>query len=170
MVFSLKINIASVLRNEGASKPFSETVELGEFELMGSTLKFQNPLSVNGKILNIGGTLEISAQIDGEYATQCSRCGEDVTMTLSAELFESVESDFSDIDDECISISGNVIDISGSVNACIFNSIPLQFLCSEECKGLCPVCGVNRNKQKCNCETEVYDPRFAIFRNLSKEV
>ena len=166
----MKINIASVLRNEGAVKPFSETVELGRFDLMGSTLRFQRPLSVNGKILNIGGTLEISAQIEGEYTTQCSRCGEEVEMTLSAELFESVENDFSDVDDECISISGNIIDITGSVNACIFNSIPLQFLCSDECRGLCPVCGVNRNKQECNCDETVYDPRFAIFRNLSKEV
>lgn len=166
----MKINIASVLKNDGASQQFSTSVELGEFDLMGSTLRFAKPVTVNGKILNIGGTLEISAQIDGEYITQCSRCGESVNMTLSADLFESVENDFSDVDDECISVSGNIIDITGSVNAAIFNSIPLQFLCSEECKGLCPVCGINLNKEECNCETEVYDPRFAIFRNLSKEV
>ena len=166
----MKINIASVLKNDGALQQFSSSVDLGEFDLMGSTLTFTQPVTVNGKILNIGGTLEISAQIEGEYITQCSRCGESVTMNLSAELFESVENDFSDVDDECISITGNIIDITGSVNACIFNSIPLQFLCSEDCKGLCPVCGINLNNEKCNCETEVYDPRFAIFRNLSKEV
>ena len=169
-MFILKINIASVLKNDGASQQFSSSVNLGEFDLMGSTLTFTQPVTVNGKILNIGGTLEISAQIEGEYTTQCSRCGESVAMTLSAELFESVENDFSYVDDECISITGNIIDITGSVNACIFNSIPLQFLCSEDCKGLCPVCGINLNNEECNCETEVYDPRFAIFRNLSKEV
>lgn len=169
-MFILKINIASVLKNEGASQKFSGSMELGEFDLMGSTLSFGQPVMVNGKILNIGGTLEISAQIDGKYTTQCSRCGEGVEMTLSAELFESVENDFSDIDEECISVSGNIIDIAGSVNACIFNSIPLQFLCKEDCKGLCPVCGINLNNEECNCEDEVYDPRFAIFRNLSKEV
>lgn len=166
----MKINIASVLRNDGASKAFSGNVELGTFDFMGSTLAFEKPLDVVGRVYNIGGTLEISAQITGEYKTTCSRCGEDVTEKLEAELFESVDNDFSDIDEECIVVSGNVIDISGSIEACIFNSIPMQFLCREDCKGLCPECGIDLNKNKCNCEETVYDPRFAIFRKLSKEV
>ena len=166
----MKINIASVLRNDGASQNFSGSVELGNVEFMGSALSFEGPLTINGKVLNIGGTLEISAKIRGSYKTECSRCGEPVVMELSSELFESLENDFSDIDEECITISGNVMDISGSIEACIFGDIPMQFLCSEECKGLCPVCGINLNKNEGNCATTVYDPRFAIFRNLSKEV
>lgn len=166
----MKINIASVLRNDGASKAFSGNVELGTFDYMGSTLQFAEPVLVEGKVYSIGGALEISAKITGEYKTECSRCGQPIVGKLSGELFESLDSDFSDIDEECVSISGNVIDISGSVEACIFESIPLQPLCREDCKGLCPVCGIDLNKNECNCETEVYDPRFAIFRNLSKEV
>ena len=166
----MKINIASVLKNDGASKMFSGDVELGTFDYMGSTLAFEKPVRVAGKVFNIGGTLEISAEIKGEYTTECSRCGEKVEAELSAELFESIDDEFSDIDEECIVVSGNVIDISGSIEACIFNSIPMQFLCREDCKGLCPQCGTDLNKNECNCEDEVYDPRFAIFRNLSKEV
>jgi uncharacterized protein len=89
---------------------------------------------------------------------------------LSAQLFESIDSEFTDIDEECITVSGNVIDISGSIDACIFEELPMQPLCKEDCKGLCPVCGIDLNENECNCDTTVYDPRFAIFRNLSKEV
>ena len=166
----MKINIASVLRIDGASKTFSGDVELGTFDYMGSTLKFDTPLSVEGKVYNIGGTLEISATITGEYTTLCSRCGKPMKAELKAELFESLDGDLSDVDEECVVVSGNVIDISGSIDACIFGSIPMQPLCMEDCKGLCPVCGIDLNKNECNCETEVYDPRFAIFRKLSKEV
>ncbi len=166
----MKINIASVLRNEGATKEFSGNVELGTLDYMGSTLSFKEPLAVNGKVYSIGGALEISAEITGEYTTVCSRCGKPVSAQLSAQLFESIDSEFSDIDEECITVSGNVIDISGSIDACIFEQLPMQPLCMEECKGLCPVCGIDLNKNECNCETKVYDPRFAIFRNLSKEV
>ncbi len=166
----MKINIASVLRNEGASKEFSGETVLGSFEYMGSTLNFETPLKITGRIYNIGGTLEISAQITGEYTTVCSRCGIDISGGFSAELFESVDDELSDIDEECITVSGNVIDISGSIDACIFGSLPMQPLCKEDCKGLCHKCGTDLNKNECNCEDEVYDPRFAIFRKLSKEV
>ena len=166
----MKINIASVLRNDGASKEFSGNVELGNLDYMGSTLSFKEPLAVNGKVYSIGGALEISAEITGEYRTVCSRCGQSVEGKLTAELFESIDSDLSGIDEECITVSGNVIDISGSIDACIFEELPMQPLCKEDCKGLCPVCGIDLNKNECNCERAVYDPRFAIFRNLSKEV
>ena len=166
----MKINIASVLRNDGASKTFSGTVDLGSFDYMGSTLAFDEPLSVTGKVTGIGGALEISARIEGDYATVCSRCGTDVKEHFTAELSESIDSDFTDIDDECITVNGNVIDISGSIDACIFENLPTQPLCREDCKGLCPVCGTDLNENECNCEDEVYDPRFAIFRKLSKEV
>ena len=166
----MKINIASVLRNEGATKEFSGTVELGALDYMGSTLSFEEPLAVNGKVYSIGGALEISAEITGVYTSVCSRCGKPLSAKLSAQLFESIDSEFTDIDEECITVSGNVIDISGSIEACIFEELPMQPLCMEECKGLCPVCGIDLNENECNCDTTVYDPRFAIFRNLSKEV
>ena len=166
----MRINIASVLRGDGSSKPFSGQLQLGKVEFMGSSIDFYSPLNIEGKVQNIGGTIEITAHIDGGYRADCSRCGAVVEENLDADLFESVESDFSDADEECISVSGTVIDITGSIEACIFTSIPMQFLCKEDCKGLCPVCGINLNEKECNCEVEVYDPRFAIFRNLSKEV
>ena len=169
-MIGVKLNIASVLKNDGASKDFSGEINLGKVDYMGSTLDFESPLAVVGKVLNIGGTIEISAQITGQFVTECSRCGVKVTEDFSADLFESMENDFSDVDAECISVQGNVIDISGSIDACIFGNIPMQTLCREDCKGLCPECGINLNEKECNCDTTVYDPRFAIFRNLSKEV
>ena len=166
----MKINIASVLRNDGASKTFSGELELGTFDYIGSTLSFENPLKIEGVVKNIGGAIEISATVTGDYKTDCSRCGKGVCEKLVADLFESLDSEFSEIDEECITVSGNVIDISGSIEAAVFGSIPMQFLCRDDCKGLCPVCGIDLNENECNCEVEVYDPRFAIFRNLSKEV
>jgi uncharacterized protein len=38
--------------------------------------------------------------------------------------------------------------------------------CRADCKGLCPVCGVNRNLETCTCETQQVDPRLAILAQL----
>ena len=162
----MKINIASVVKNDGASLPFSGSMELGRVSLSGSTLDFKKPVTVSGVIQSLGGTVEISADICGEYTAQCSRCGEVCALPLKARLEESTEEDFSDADEECLSLNGNILDIGGAVEAAVFGEVGLRVLCSEDCKGLCPVCGTNLNKNKCNCDTTVYDPRFAIFRKL----
>ena len=167
-VIQMKINIASVLKNEGASMDFSGTTEMGSFTFMGSPIEFAEDVSVKGTVLNIGGTIEVSADITGKYKTQCSRCCEDIVQSVECDLFESVRSDFSDADAECLSLCGTALDIDGAVKSCVFNSVPLKFLCSEDCKGLCPVCGTNLNKGECNCDIAVCDPRFAILRNLQQ--
>lgn len=33
-------------------------------------------------------------------------------------------------------------------------SIPVAQLCKDNCRGLCPVCGKNKNKEKCDCKIE----------------
>ena len=52
-------------------------------------------------------------------------------------------------------------------------SLPMKVLCKETCKGLCPVCGKNRNMGDCGCDTFVPDPRLAAIKdifNANKEV
>ncbi len=164
----MNINIASVLKGDGASQNFSGEVSLGKTEFMGTTLEFTAPLKVEGNVYGLGGMIEISADISGEYEVKCARCGEITTKKIVATLNESVQSDFSDADEECLSLAGNVLDISGALEASIFGSIPIKILCREDCKGLCTVCGTNRNVNECNCDETVYDPRFAIFRNLQQ--
>lgn len=49
-------------------------------------------------------------------------------------------------------------------------ALPLQPLCKEDCKGLCPQCGVDRNRERCGCAEEVKPPSpFAVLAALRKE-
>ncbi len=45
--------------------------------------------------------------------------------------------------------------------------LPMKPLCREECRGLCPVCGGNRNVVECRCEVNPPDPRFAVLKDLA---
>ena len=46
-------------------------------------------------------------------------------------------------------------------------ALPVKPLCTEACRGLCPVCGKNRNNEPCACSGEQGDPRLAILRGLN---
>jgi uncharacterized protein len=46
--------------------------------------------------------------------------------------------------------------------------LPMQYVCSEACKGICPVCGQNRNQAGCQCSVRPTDDRWAALKNLKK--
>jgi uncharacterized protein len=48
-------------------------------------------------------------------------------------------------------------------------NIPMRILCSETCKGLCPVCGANLNEETCSCEPQA-DPRWEGLRGLKRKL
>ena len=49
-------------------------------------------------------------------------------------------------------------------------SVPLKVVCREECKGLCPSCGKNRNTDPCSCPPVVGDPRWAALKDLREKL
>jgi len=60
----------------------------------------------------------------------------------------------------------NIIDLGEDVRQFLILSLPLKILCREDCAGLCPVCGANRNRSSCSCTTEEGDPRWAELKRF----
>ena len=61
---------------------------------------------------------------------------------------------------------GSEIDLSGLVREIVFLAIPVQPLCREECAGLCPRCGADRNAGSCGCPERSGDSPFAVLAAL----
>ena len=132
---------------------------------------------------NIEGTLSkriVQADVDGEISAvvniECSRCLQMVENNLNfpfhvsyiapENLSEAKETELRDADLEIAPFDGQHIDIGELVREQIFLNLPTQVFCSEDCKGLCPKCGANRNLITCNCEEKEIDPRWAALKNL----
>lgn len=49
-------------------------------------------------------------------------------------------------------------------------SIPMKPLCEEECLGLCPQCGANRNREKCSCEESIVDQRWGALHHIREQI
>jgi uncharacterized protein len=63
---------------------------------------------------------------------------------------------------------GNEIDLSGFIHEIVCLAIPVQPLCREDCAGLCPRCGVDRNAGSCACPNPSGDSPFAVLKALRK--
>ena len=59
------------------------------------------------------------------------------------------------------------IDLGHLMREQFYLSLPMKPLCTDACRGLCPVCGVNLNRESCGCNTLWEDPRLAALKALS---
>ncbi len=46
-------------------------------------------------------------------------------------------------------------------------ALPMKPLCRDDCRGLCPACGSNRNLGACACPVRTPDPRLAVLKDLA---
>jgi uncharacterized protein len=61
------------------------------------------------------------------------------------------------------------IDLGQMMQEQFYLSLPMKPLCAADCRGLCPVCGINRNRSTCTCKTDIDDPRLAALKALKRE-
>jgi uncharacterized protein len=115
-------------------------------------------LKLKGRLMKSGDEYLLTANIRGALDTTCGRCLEAARVAVDAPLtvtFVPADEDEEVGDDaEVVGFGGNEIDLSDEVRDEILLAIPLKPLCSEDCQGLCSVCGGNRNVTPCTCEAE----------------
>ena len=97
----------------------------------------------------------------------CSRCLREVPFHVP--LKYEGKSDFlhpSEEDDLASCVEDKELDLDMLIFDEVVPQLPSRLLCKEDCKGLCPKCGCNRNEVKCDCTDKEPDPRWAALRNL----
>jgi uncharacterized protein len=62
---------------------------------------------------------------------------------------------------------GDILDLRSLVETETTLALPMKPLCREGCRGLCPVCGANRNTAACGCVAKAPDPRWAALQALA---
>lgn len=161
----------SQLRDENVSSiSLKGEINMDLLDIGGRKIKFINPIEYDGEIYKVDGDKIIDLKITYTYEEDCGRClepfvREEIT-TLSGELVRKTDEIIEDEEKEIIYYSDEKLDITDDIIDMIVLSLPMKPLCSDECKGICPQCGTNLNREKCNCVVEDTDPRFAILKDL----
>jgi uncharacterized protein len=65
---------------------------------------------------------------------------------------------------------GDTLDVGGLLRSETLLALPMKPLCRPDCRGLCPVCGVNRNLTVCACQARTIDPRLAPLEALRRRL
>ncbi len=163
---------------ENAEEPggrFSQTFEDGELTLDESELRLIEPVQVKGQIRRKSGQLEIKGELQTRVALPCGRCLKDVELPIKVDFAERFVGSVSWRNEEHHELSqedldlglvDEAVDVNDLVKEEILLALPGHVLCNENCKGLCPHCGADRNLADCGCEGRQVDARWEKLKDL----
>lgn len=150
----------------------SETIVLEDLEKDLPGLVHFSPLHVEVEVQGYSGIFEVQAKQTAEGIFSCARCLQPVDVPFCMEwnrFFTDQPDRAQDTEErEVLLIQGNEIDLTPIIRETLLLHFPFTTVCREDCQGLCPVCGIDRNKESCSCQTERIDPRLAALKALLK--
>lgn len=135
-------------------------------ESVNGVFPFTTPVKLSGKILRNAEIVSVDAVIDFTLDVICDRCAESTKLDFRLPMKHILVTEVNDEDnDDYIIIEDMKLDIAELTLEDIYLALPSKFLCSDDCKGVCPSCGVNLNTGSCSCKKEV-DPRLEALLDL----
>jgi uncharacterized protein len=129
-----------------------------------------------------GRKVRLTGRVTTRLECDCSRCLEPLQVPVDSAFdllylpaSEGVAPERAEpageteIDDDDVGVTfyrDDVIDLGEMMREQFFLALPMKPVCRDECRGLCPVCGINRNREVCSCESAWTDPRLDALRKL----
>jgi uncharacterized protein len=152
------------LRVEADLPPDFPLWEEGDVQLDG-------PLAVRLEASRAGRDLLVRGRLSGQVIINCRRCLEPVRQQIDDEvsfLFRAGIDRLTAEREEVYALPEGVreVDLTDAIREHLVLSVPRFVVCREECRGLCPRCGINLNDGTCTCEETDIDERWAPFRGL----
>lgn len=129
------------------------------------------------------GRLELTGRLVARAELTCGRCLEPFEWSLETPIalrlvpdglaeegVGAVEPDLGSDEGDEWRLEGMSLDLVRLVEEFVFLELPLKPVCRPDCKGLCPRCGVDRNRAACGCAGETVDPRLAPLLEMKKRL
>ena len=151
----MRLNLEDLRLRGGQSHVREASVEVAPISVGGADFDVVVPGGVIISIDRIAGGYLVKLALDAKVCGPCFRCLGEVCEEVHAEQEEfipAVAGAWAETESETTPfVEDLVIDLAGLTREAIILSLPDKMLCSEDCKGLCPVCGADLNKTACSC-------------------
>ncbi len=158
---------------------FEEAFQPGLIDFAGEDVEQASPARVAGSaelLEHTDGEVRVRGRYVVEMTARCDRCLARARFPLdtSFDLFyrpmshiardEEVEIDEGEA--EMGFYEGAGIELEEVLREQVLLLLPMQRVCNTDCKGICPVCGRNRNESSCDCRVKTADDRWSALRNI----
>ncbi len=162
---------------EGGKGDFAHVYQPDDLNPVDERVCLTGPATVSGKVRLAGNEVFVNGHVEARAQVECDRCLQPVETPVNADFAleyisgsEYESSEAAELTEAELSVSvfdGKAIDVDEVVKEQILLAVPTRMLCREDCKGICPECGTDRNTGDCSCATNDIDPRWAALKKLT---
>jgi uncharacterized protein len=135
------------------------------------------PVHLIADIFKDKDTFRLVGRVQSVLELPCSRCLDPFRLTVdepfeltyqprAAATADETDRELHDTDSSVAFYENDELDLEQLLRERFELSLPMKPLCRDDCRGLCPVCGTNLNRETCACKTGWDDPRFAALKEL----
>jgi uncharacterized protein len=161
------------------ARPFDVTLEPGVIEFLDPKLRQAGTLKASGVgelVIDLLGEIRVKGHVKVLMEADCDRCLERAACPVDADFelyYRPVTEGYGEekaIDEgeaEMGFYEGDGVELNDVLREFILLTLPMQRVCSEDCKGICPECGQNRNQKECACLGAAADDRWAALKHLN---
>jgi uncharacterized protein len=125
--------------------------------LEADEIRAQGPIRYDLLIRAVSGELLVNGSLAADIVFRCSRCAEPFVLPIREPAFECVR-DYAD--------KYQSVDLTPDIREAIILAFPNYPVCAVACRGLCPRCGANWNREKCGCQAPDGGPSWAALERL----
>ena len=160
------LSVQKALQMQGERLAFEVEMPVEPFEFCGDTIRFEKPVHVEGRMVGIEDRIELEGTIKADICSTCVRCLGDAAFQLEVPFTEKYLREEDPEEPDAFLYEASAVDLDQMVMGNLVMNLPMQILCKEDCKGLCPSCGKNLNEGPCDCDLTPVNPAFAALQAL----
>ena len=174
--------LLSIKEMEVRKVRFADTWEPGEIDFSDAGAVQIGKLTAEGVaelLAHTGGEVRIKGGVKTDLETECDRCLGRAPLHIDARFdlfYRPIEAATSEEEEEIDAGEAEMgfyelpgLELEEILREQVLLQIPMQRVCSESCKGICPFCGANRNETVCHCEAHPADDRWMALKNIHIE-
>ena len=176
----LRVDLAELLRHTGKHI----VVDINDIPRSDDDVTYLEPAAGRVTITNAGALVLVRGRFNTVVQMECGRCLGDVREPISAEVEEQYsltdvenpmyrDAQIAIVPDEENEVppalmDGTVMDLNVLIRQAVILNAPISPVCKEDCLGLCPVCGENRNDASsgCKCRQTARNTPFSALKQI----
>jgi uncharacterized protein len=152
----------------------AKTYAPGALDYRGMEVRQITPLRVKAVAELVGEEIRIQGDVETRIEAACDRCLApfEIPVELKFDLIYRPVSTIAreeeiELPDDELDVGfyeGEGIQLGDVITEQVILSLPMKVICNEDCRGLCPTCGADRNREPCRCQEMRADSPFAALR------